>query len=131
MPLEKPYTQIPGTTIFDADMARRGYHLNQFCVSLMKEQNRQRFKSDQRAYLDEWHMTEEQKKAVLDRDYNQMLELGGNIYFLAKIFSSDGQSFEQAAAMMTGMSREEYRSMMLSGGRSPHVDDQDVDQVDG
>lgn len=131
MPLEKPYTQIPGTTIFDADMARRGYHLNQFCVSLMKEQNRQRFKSDQRAYLDEWHMTEEQKKAVLDRDYNQMLELGGNIYFLAKIFSSDGQSFEQVAAMMTGMSREEYRSMMLSGGRSPHVDDQDVDQVDG
>lgn len=131
MPLEKPYTQIPGTIIFDADMARRGYHLNQFCVSLMKEQNRQRFKSDQRAYLDEWHMTEEQKKAVLDRDYNQMLELGGNIYFLAKIFSSDGQSFEQVAAMMTGMSREEYRSMMLSGGRSPHVDDQDVDQVDG
>ena len=131
MPLEKPYAQIPGTTIFDADMARRGYHLNQFCVSLMKEQNRLRFKSDQRAYLDEWHMTEEQKKAVLDRDYNQMLVLGGNIYFLAKIFSSDGQSFEQAAASMTGMSREEYRSMMLSGGRSPHVDDQDVNQVDG
>ncbi|MCH9005723.1 MAG: protocatechuate 4,5-dioxygenase subunit alpha [Proteobacteria bacterium] len=131
MPLEKPYTQIPGTIIFDADMARRGYHLNQFCVSLMKEQNRLRFKSDQRAYLDEWHMTEEQKKAVLDRDYNQMLVLGGNIYFLAKIFSSDGQSFEQAAASMTGMSREEYRSMMLSGGRSPHVDDQDVNQVDG
>ncbi len=131
MPLEKPYTQIPGTIIFDADMARRGYHLNQFCVSLMKEQNRLRFKSDQRAYLDEWHMTEEQKKAVLDRDYNQMLVLGGNIYFLAKIFSSDGQSFEQAAASMTGMSREEYRSMMLSGGRAPHVDDQDVDQVDG
>ncbi len=112
-------------------MARRGYHLNQFCVSLMKEQSRQRFKSDQRAYLDEWHMTEEQKKAVLDRDYNQMLVLGGNIYFLAKIFSSDGQSFEQAAASMTGMSREEYRSMMLSGGRSPHVDGQDVNQVDG
>ena len=131
MPLEKPYTQIPGTIIFDADMARRGYHLNQFCVSLMKEQNRQRFKSDQRAYLDEWRMTEQQKQAVLDRDYNQMLALGGNIYFLAKIFSSDGQSFEQAAASMTGMSREEYRSMMLSGGRSPHVDDQDVDQVDG
>ena len=128
MSLEKPYAQIPGTTIFDADMARRGYHLNQFCVSLMKEQNRLRFKSDQRAYLDEWHMTEEQKKAVLDRDYNQMLVLGGNIYFLAKIFSSDGQSFEQAAASMTGRSREEYRSMRLSGWRSPHVDDQDVNQ---
>ncbi len=131
MSLEKPYAQIPGTTIFDADMARRGYHLNQFCVSLMKEQNRQRFKSDQRAYLDEWRMTEEQKQAVLDRDYNQMLALGGNIYFLAKIFSCDGQSFEQAAASMTGMSREEYRNMMLSGGRSPHSDSGDGDQADG
>ncbi len=131
MPLEKPYTHIPGTIIFDAEMARRGYHLNQFCVSLMKEQNRQRFKTDQRVYLDEWRMTEEQKQAVLDRDYNQMLALGGNIYFLAKIFSSDGQSFEQAAASMTGMSREDYRKMMLSGGRSPHDDSRDADQADG
>jgi len=131
MPLEKPYAHIPGTTIFDADMARRGYHLNQFCVSLMREQNRQRFKSDQCAYLDEWRMTEEQKQAVLDRDYNQMLALGGNIYFLAKIFSCDGQSFEQAAAMMTGMSREDYRNMMLGGGRSPQVDGCEVDKDDG
>ncbi len=131
MSLEKPYSQIPGTIIFDAEMARRGYHLNQFCVSLMKEQNRQRFKTDQRVYLDEWRMTEEQKQAVLDRDYNQMLALGGNIYFLAKIFSCDGQSFEQAAASMTGMSREDYRKMMLSGGRSPHDDSRDADQADG
>ncbi len=131
MPLEKPYTHIPGTIIFDAEMARRGYHLNQFCVSLMKEQNRQRFKTDQRVYLDEWRMTEVQKQAVLDRDYNQMLALGGNIYFLAKIFSCDGQSFEQAAASMTGMSREDYRKMMLSGGRSPHDDSRDADQADG
>ena len=131
MSLEKPYTKIPGTIIFDAEMARRGYHLNQFCVSLMKEQNRQRFKTDQRVYLDEWRMTEEQKQAVLDRDYNQMLALGGNIYFLAKIFSCDGQSFEQAAASMTGMSQEDYREMMLSGGRSPHDDSRDADQADG
>ena len=104
---------------------------DQFCMSLMKEQNRQRFKSGQRAYLDEWRMTEEQKRAVLDRDYNQMITLGGNIYFLAKIFSCDGQSFEQAAASMTGMSREDYRSMMLSGGRSPHDDSHEVTQADG
>ena len=131
MALEKPYKHIPGTIIFDAEMARRGYHLNQFCVSLMKEKNRQRFKIDQRVYLDEWRMTEEQKQAVLDRDYNRMLALGGNIYFLAKIFSCDGQSFEQAAASMTGMSREDYRKMMLSGGRSPHDDGRDADQANG
>ncbi len=119
MALDKPYMDIPGTTVFDAEMARRGYHLNQFCVSLMKAANRERFKADERAYLDEWPMSEEQKQAVLDRDYNRMLLQGGNIYFFAKIFSVDGVSFEQAAASMTGVTREEYRQMMLSGGRSP------------
>jgi protocatechuate 4,5-dioxygenase, alpha chain len=119
MALEKPYADVPGTTIFDADMARRGYHLNQFCMSLMKAENRQRFKANERAYLDEWPMSEEQKKGVLARDYNRMIAAGGNIYFLAKLFSTDGQSFEFAAASMTGLSRDEYRNMMLSGGRSP------------
>lgn len=119
MALNKPYSDVPGTTIFDADMARKGYHLNQFCMSLMKAENRKRFKADQRAYLDEWRMSEEQKQAVLARDYNRMIALGGNIYFLAKIFSTDGLSFQFAAATMTGMSQEAYAQMMLDGGRSP------------
>ncbi|MCC5870238.1 MAG: protocatechuate 4,5-dioxygenase subunit alpha [Gammaproteobacteria bacterium] len=119
MALKKPYSNIPGTTIFDADQARRGYHLNQFCMSLMKPENRERFKADERACLDEWPMSEEQKQAVLKRDYNRMIELGGNIYFLAKIFSTDGLSFQHAAASMTGMSQEAYAQMMLSGGRAP------------
>jgi protocatechuate 4,5-dioxygenase alpha chain len=105
--------------IFDAEQARKGYHLNQFCMSLMKAENRERFKADEKAYLDEWKMNAAQKQAVLDRDYNGMIAEGGNIYFLAKIFLSDGQSFEQAAASMTGASREVYRQMMLDGGRSP------------
>ena len=119
MALEKPYLDVPGTTIFDADQARKGYQLNQFCMSLMKEENRKRFFEDQRAYLDEWPMSEEQKQAVLARDYNRMMALGGNIYFLAKIFSSDGLSFQHAAATMTGMTQEEYAQMMLNGGRAP------------
>ena len=119
MSLDKPYKDIPGTTIFDADMARIGYHLNQFCMSLMQEANRQRFHADERAYLDEWPMSEEQKQAVLARDYNLMMSLGGNVYFLAKIFSSDGISFQDAASTMTGMTVDEYRQMMLDGGRSP------------
>jgi protocatechuate 4,5-dioxygenase alpha chain len=119
MALDKPYSDIPGTTIFDADMARRGYHLNQFCMSLMKPENRDRFRAGEREYLDEWSMSEEQKQAVMARDYNRMLALGGNIYFLSKIFSSDGKSFQYAAATMTGMTQEEYARMMLAGGRSP------------
>ena len=119
MALNKPYQDIPGTTIFDADMARKGFHLNQFCMSLMKAENREAFRADERAYLDQWPMTEAQKLSILDRDYNRMMLLGGNIYFLAKIFSSDGISFQAAASTMTGMTVDEYAQMMLDGGRSP------------
>ncbi|MGD9811919.1 MAG: protocatechuate 4,5-dioxygenase subunit alpha [Sphingobium sp.] len=113
------FDDIPGTRVFTAARARKGYPLNQFAMSLMKEKNRQRFKADERAYLDEWPMTEDQKQAVLARDYNRMLDLGGNIYFLSKLFSTDGQSFAQAVSTMTGMSFEEYQAMMNAGGRSP------------
>jgi gallate dioxygenase len=118
MPLDKPYLDVPGTTIFDAEQSRKGYWLNQFCMSLMKADNRTRFKADERAYLDEWAMTEEQKQAVLARDLNWCIALGGNIYFLAKIGATDGKSFQQMAGSMTGMSEEEYRNMMIGGGRS-------------
>jgi protocatechuate 4,5-dioxygenase alpha chain len=118
MSLQKPYADVPGTTVFDADQARKGYHLNQFCMSLMKAENRARFKADERAYLDEWPMSEEQKEAMLARNYGRLIELGGNIYFLAKVFSTDGLSYLQAVSTMTGMSVEEYRNMMLAGGRS-------------
>ena len=131
MSRDKPYADIPGTTVFDSDMARRGYHVNQFCMSLMNADNRERFKADERAYLDEWKMTEAQKQAILDRDYNELLVLGGNIYFFAKLFSTDGQSFEQAAAKMTGVTREEYRAMMLAGGRSPDYDPERAAKDDG
>jgi len=117
MALDKPYKDIPGTTIFDAEQARLGYHLNQFCMSLMKPENRARFKAGERAYLDEWPMTEEQKQAVLSRDLNRCIALGGNIYFLAKIGATDGKSFLQMAGSMTGMTEDEYRAMMLAGGR--------------
>jgi protocatechuate 4,5-dioxygenase alpha chain len=110
---------IPGTRVFTAARARRGYQLNQFAMSLMKAENRERWKADERAYLDEWKLSDEQKQAVLDRDYNRLLDLGGNIYFLAKVFSTDGKSFLQAVSTMSGMSLEEYSAMMIAGGRSP------------
>jgi protocatechuate 4,5-dioxygenase, alpha chain len=117
MALDKPYKDIPGTTIFDAEQSRKGYHLNQFCMSLMKAENRARFKADERAYLDLWPMTEEQKQAVLARDLNRCIALGGNVYFLAKIGGTDGMTFQQIAGSMTGMTESEYRAMMLAGGR--------------
>ena len=119
MTIPKQYDDLPGTVVFDADQARRGYHLNMFCMSLMKAENRAAFKSGERFYLDKWPMTEDQKQAVLRRDWNGMLELGGNIYFTAKIAATDGLSFQQIAAMMTGSTQEAYAKMMLNGGRPP------------
>ena len=117
MALDKPYLDVPGTTVFDADQSRKGYHLNQFCMSLMKAANRARFKANERAYLDEWPMTEAQKEAVLARDLNRCIALGGNIYFLAKIGATDGKSFQQMAGSMTGLTEAQYRDMMIGGGR--------------
>jgi protocatechuate 4,5-dioxygenase, alpha chain len=110
---------IPGTRVFTAARARKGYHLNQFAMSLMKPENRERWKADERAYLADWKMTDDQKEAILARDYNKCLELGGNVYFFSKVFSCDGLSFAEAVSTMTDMSFPEYRDMMLNGGRSP------------
>lgn len=110
---------IPGTRVYTAARARKGYHINQFAMSLMKGDNRERFKADERAYLDEWPISEEAKAALLKRDYNALLDLGGNVYFLSKLFSTDGLSFAEAVSTMTDMTFPEYRDMMLNGGRSP------------
>ncbi|WP_419552939.1 protocatechuate 4,5-dioxygenase subunit alpha [Candidatus Poriferisodalis sp.] len=119
MPLDKPYLDVPGTTIFDTEQARRGYWLNQFCMSLMSEANRERFRADERAYVEEWNMSDEQKTGVLDRDFNRLIGLGGNIYFLAKIGATDGLSFVQIVSSMTENDEEGHKAMMLAGGRSP------------
>jgi len=113
------FDDIPGTRVFTAKRARAGYHMNQFAMSLMKPENRERFKADERAYLDEWPLSEEQKQALLARDYNRCLDLGGNVYFLAKLFSTDGLSFAEAVSSMTDMNFEDYTKMMIAGGRSP------------
>jgi len=115
---EQAYDDIPGTFVFDAERAKEGYHLNMFCMSLMKDENRKAFKADEGKYLDRFPLTPEQRDAILKRQYNRMLELGGNIYFTAKLGATDGHSFQHIAAIMTGSTQDEYAKMMLAGGRS-------------
>jgi protocatechuate 4,5-dioxygenase alpha chain len=117
------YDDIPGTTVFDAERSRRGYHLNMFCMALMKPEARAAFKANEAEFLLRFPMIAEQREAVLKRDWNRMIALGGNIYFLAKLFATDGKSFQYTAAQMTGMSQEAYAQMMLAGGRSPNWTD--------
>jgi protocatechuate 4,5-dioxygenase alpha chain len=120
-PMEKPnpFDDIPGTILFDAQRSRQGYHLNMFCMSLMKAENRAEFKANEAAYLQKFPMTDEQRQVILKRDWNGMLALGGNIYFTAKLAATDGLSFQHIAAIMTGSTQEQYAQMMASGGRSP------------
>jgi protocatechuate 4,5-dioxygenase, alpha chain len=115
---QRDYDDIPGTFVFDADRSRQGYHLNMFCMSLMKEENRKAFKANEAKYLDKFPLTPEQREAILKRQYNRMLELGGNIYFTAKLGATDGHSFQHMAAVMTGSTQDDYAKMMLGGGRS-------------
>ena len=116
--LESRFADIPGTVLFDKTQSRLGYELNMFCMSLMKDANRQSFRADAATYMAQFAMSEQQRDAVLARDYNRMIALGGNIYFLAKIGASDGDSFQKLASKMTGVSEDEYRNMMIAGGRS-------------
>ncbi len=110
---------IPGTKVFTARRSRQGYYLHKFCMSLMQSENREEFKKNERAYLDKFSMTEEQKQGVLDRDFNRLIELGGHMYFLVKIASTDGWSAQKAVGSMTGMTPDEYAEMMRGGGRDP------------
>jgi len=114
----QPYDDIPGTQVFDAQASREGYWLNMFCMSLMQDENRKAFKADEAEYLKKFKLTPEQTEAVLKRDYNRMLELGGNIYFTAKLGATDGHSFQHLAAVMTGNTQDDYAKMMLGGGRN-------------
>jgi len=112
------YEDIPGTFVFNAERSRQGYGINMFCMSLMKDENRKAFKANEAEYLKTFNLTPEQTEAVLKRDYNRMLELGGNIYFTAKLGATDGHSFRHLAAVMTNSTQEDYAKMMLEGGRS-------------
>jgi protocatechuate 4,5-dioxygenase alpha chain len=115
---EQEYDDIPGTFVFDAERSREGYGINMFCMSLMKDENRRAFKANEAGYLKKFNLTPAQTEAILKRDYNRMLELGGNIYFTAKLGATDGHSFQHLAAVMTGSSQQDYAAMMLAGGRS-------------
>jgi protocatechuate 4,5-dioxygenase alpha chain len=113
------FQDIPGTYVFTGERAIQGRHLNRFCMSLMSPGNRARFKADERAYLDEWPMSESQKVAVIGRDFGALLDLGGNIFFVLKIAAVDGRTTQSVAASLAGQSTQEFAEMMRSGGRNP------------
>ncbi|MFB3048615.1 MAG: protocatechuate 4,5-dioxygenase subunit alpha [Acidimicrobiia bacterium] len=115
----REYDDIPGTYVCDAAHHRKGYHLNMFGMSLNDPKNRAKFGEDEEAYLDQWELTPEQRQAVLDREWLEMLRLGGNIYSTFKIAAFDGLKMQDVGAAMSGVTEEEFTQMMIDGGRSP------------
>jgi len=115
----RDYHQIPGTYVFDGEHLRRGYHLNMFCKSLDDAANRDAFRSAPERYLSAFAMTARQRQAVLDREWLELLRLGGNIYYTFKLAIFDGLTMQHVGAAMsgTGMTVDDFRSMMLAGGR--------------
>lgn len=129
--MSQDYHDIPGTYVFDAEQSRKGYHLNMFCMTLRQKDNRESFKANEEAFLDDFPMSPEQRKAVLQRQWNKMLELGGNIYYTSKLAATDGLNFQELAAIMTGMELVDYRKMMLDGGRSIEGNRSKTERPDG
>ena len=117
MAVNKIYDDIPGTIVFDSDQATKGYHLNQFCISLRQAPNREAYTKDPEGYIDQFPMTPEQRQAALNQEWNLLLELGGNIYYTSKLAAYHGINFQALAGLMTGMG-EDYRAMMVAGGRN-------------
>ncbi len=119
MALNTDYEDIPGTYIFNGRRCREGYQLNQFCKSLDREENREAFREDGATYLDRFRLTPEQRRAVETRDWLGMLHLGGNIYYTFKLAIFDGLSMQQVGGMMSQMTVDDFKQMMMEGGRSP------------
>ena len=119
MGLNDDYEDIPGTYIFNGRRCREGYHLNKFCKSLDVEANREAFRADPDGYLDQFPMTEEQRRTIDERDWLGMLRVGGNIYYTFKLAIFDRLSMQHVGGEMSGITVDEFRQMMLDGGRSP------------
>ena len=111
--------QIPGTILFDGEMARRGYALNKMCFALNDAANRRAFLHDEAAFMERFGLTPEQRDAVERRDVLAMLAAGGNVYYLAKLAGAWGLGVQDLGALQTGTTVEEFKRRLLDAGRCP------------
>ncbi|MBB3083736.1 protocatechuate 4,5-dioxygenase subunit alpha [Geodermatophilus sabuli] len=108
---------LPGTPVFDGQTSRRGLRMNKLFMSLRSAENRERFLADEAAYCDEFRLSPEQKQAVLDRDWQAMIDLGGSIFYVYKLAMMDGRSMQYLGGVFSGMTEEEFVAAMRAGGR--------------
>jgi protocatechuate 4,5-dioxygenase alpha chain len=109
---------LPGTYVFDGVSSRLGYRMNKLFMTLRDAPAREEFLADEAAYCDRFGLSAEQKRAVLDRDWQAMLDLGGSIFYIYKLAMMDGRSMQYLGGVFTGMSEEEFVAAMVAGGRT-------------
>ena len=112
----RAYDSIPGTIVFDGRKAMRGYELNKMCFSFNSAENREAYLRDEDAYCKQFHLTSEQCRAVKHRDVLELLEVGGNIYYLAKWAGIFGLNVQQIGAQQRGMTEEQFKEMLVRAG---------------
>jgi len=111
-----PSEPIFGTTMFDGEMARKGYALNKMCYSFNAQVNRDEFLADEEAYMDKYGLTEVQKEAIRNKVVLDLLAAGGNIYYLAKFAGIFGLGVQDVGAQQTGMTVDEFKDMLVRHG---------------
>jgi protocatechuate 4,5-dioxygenase alpha chain len=112
-----PRFGLPGTPVFDGQTSRRGFRMNKLFMSLRYAENRERFLADEKGYCQEFGLPAEQQQAVLDRDWQAMIDLGGSIFYVYKLAMMDGRSMQYLGGVFTGMTEEEFVAAMRAGGR--------------
>ena len=110
------YDDIPGTYVFNGRRSLEGYPLNRMCMSFNSAENRDAFARDEEAYCARFGLTEAQRQAVRNRDVLEMVRLGGNIYYLAKLAGIFGLNVQDVGAQQTGMSVDEFKAMLVAAG---------------
>ena len=108
---------IPGTPIFDGTKAQKGYALNAMCYSFNSADNRAAFKADEDAYCRKFGLSDEQRSAIANRNVKQLLDAGGNIYYLAKFAGIFGLDVQDVGAQQTGMTKDAFKAMLVEAGR--------------
>ena len=111
------YDKLPGTYVFDGRMATMGYALNKMCMSFNDEPNRQEFLRDEDSYCRRFRLTDEQCAAVKARDWLNMLRLGGNVYYLAKLATFSGKNMQDIGAEMQNIPVEEFKARLVAAGK--------------
>ena len=113
----KQKREIPGTTVFDGEQARKGYALNKMCYSFNSAENRAAFKQDEEAYCDKFGLDEQQRQAVRNRNVLELIAAGGNVYYLAKFAGIFGLDVQDIGAQQTGMSKDAFKAKLVEAGR--------------